>query len=296
MKVYQNVMVGIILVNYNGYEDTEECVRSIYASNAENYKIIIVDNYSTDDSRKKLNKLQKIYDIAVLFSDQNGGFSYGNNIGIKYALDHRCDYVLLLNNDTLVAPDFLDELLKPFNIFDNCGITIGKILYAREPDKIWYAGGSFNWKTSRTDHFHMNENNRLDGECMQSVTFATGCCMLISADTIKEIGYLDESYFMYDEDCDYCLRTLGNGKEIIYIPTAVIYHKISASAGRDSNFSQFYIIRNHYRIIRKYISSRNKPIAYMYYTVQTLFRCLKSQYSFSVYVKAVAAFMRSSRS
>lgn len=284
-------MVAIILVNYNGYEDTKECIESIIKSQETDYKIIVVDNCSTDDSKCRLMELQNNYDFQLLIANSNNGFSAGNNIGINYALKENFDYILLLNNDTIVSQNFLTKLLEGFNFSENCGATIGKIYFHSEPDKIWYAGGSISKKTARTEHFKYGMTDDGNGN-IEKVSFATGCFICLKKSVIESIGLLDEHFFLYEEDAEYSVRIQSNGYDIVYVPDSVIYHKVSASTGQGSPMSQYYSVRNKYYLIKISYKGFSKITAYMYCTTQFFFRCLKKQLKFKYYWAGLRAFMQ----
>ena len=150
--------VAIVIVNYNGWKDTVECLHSLEDITYKNFEVFIVDNASTDQSCEKLRKeIGKVSIRATLIEEtENKGFSAGNNIGIQYALEKQFDYFLMLNNDTLVKKDFLDELLNSFKL-ENVGAVIGQIYYASDRQKIWYAGGSLNKKSMKPSHFRYNQ-------------------------------------------------------------------------------------------------------------------------------------------
>ena len=151
--------VAIILVNYNGAEDTLECIASILKSQYENYKIIVVDNCSTDSSYEILDKQKEFYNFVLIKAKSNDGFSAGNNIGIKYALNNGADYILLLNNDTVVETDLIGYLLEGFKNSNNCGATICKIMCYPQKSIIWYGGGTLSKKTARTVHWKYGEKD-----------------------------------------------------------------------------------------------------------------------------------------
>lgn len=283
--------VAIILVNYNGAKDTIECLISLSACSYKGVAIIVVDNCSTDDSIPQLLSVQKQLGFVLLKSSENKGFSAGNNIGIRYALNSNADYVLLLNNDTLVEPNFLEKLINGFEGNPKCGVTIGKIYYENKRDTIWYAGGSLNLRTARTEHWSYGEKDKMSKAHPQKVTFATGCCLCLSRTLIETIGLLDERYFLYEEDAEYCFRILQAGYEIIYIPDAIIYHKVSSSTGVTSAKTQFYTMRNKYLMIQQHFKGINKIYAYSYSTVQMLYRCLKGELKFCYYFAALKAFV-----
>lgn len=283
-------MVAIILVNYNGAKDTIDCIKSLLVIEDVEYEIVVVDNCSTDDSLNKLRQFQKKYSFTLLQTEQNYGFSSGNNVGIRYA--RNADFYLLLNNDTVVRPDFLKKLIVEFQKNPKCGATTPKILYYSQPNTIWYAGGSFNRRTARSEHYHYNQNNNINDKFSQKVTFASGCCLCVSKSTIEKIGLLNEDFFLYEEDAEFCYRLIEAGFEIIYIPDSVVLHKVSASTGRGSPMSQYYTVRNKYSLIRMHFKGANKILAYLYCTAQFLCRCIKKELSFKYYRLGVKAFMR----
>lgn len=243
-----NNKVAVILVNYNGIADTVECIKSLQGSESYNeLTIVVVDNAS------KINEADDIKaefpDVITIRSEINGGFSAGNNIGIRWAIEHQYGYIMMLNNDTVVAPDMIKILKRKCN---SETAVAPKMLYYSEPEMVWYGGGTMNKKTGNAEHINMNTADRHDVEPVEC-SFATGCCIMLKAETIKNVGFLDESYFMYCEDTDYCIRLRNAGIKILYIPSAKLWHKISASTGGDeSAFSIYYITRNRIEVIKKY--------------------------------------------
>ena len=285
-------MVSIILVNYNGYQDTIECIKSLNKMDYAEYKVIVVDNCSTDNSFEVLQENKNEYNFELLKADENKGFSAGNNVGIKYALSQDCDYILLLNNDTVVETDFLTKLLEGFKYSDKCGATISKILFYSKPDTLWYAGGSLNSRTARTEHWGYNTKDMPDNNRMTKVSFATGCCLCMARETVEKIGLLDEDYFLYDEDAEYSYRIQKYGYDIIYVPQAIIYHKVSASTGAGSPMSQYYMVRNKYYFIKSNFVGLNKLSAYLYCTSQFLYRCIKKEIKLKYYMAGLKAFIK----
>lgn len=281
--------VSIILVNYNGYKDTIDCIKSLRTITYRNYEVIVVDNASKDQSVFILNDFLQEGEILIS-SKENGGFSAGNNIGIKYALEHDADYCLLLNNDTVVEADFLDKLVEGYEFSLKCGLTIGKILYESMRDTIWYAGGSLSKRTARVEHWNYQKKDTNMNTSMQRVTFATGCCMCLSRKTIETVGLMDESYFLYEEDADYCKRISDAGFDLVYAPLARIYHKVSASTGKMSKASQIYSLRNRYLFVRKRYHGINKILAYTFITLQTLARIIKGKQDFNCSISALSLF------
>jgi GT2 family glycosyltransferase len=250
-------LVYIILVNYNGYKDTIECVNSLKKINYNNYKIILVDNASSDDSAKILK--QKLNDCEIIKSKKNLGFAGGNNLGIKYSLDHKADYILLLNNDTIVEPQFLNNMLNSFSIGSKIGIVGCKIMYYSQKNIIWYGGGYIDWFKFIGVHYGMRQIDK--GQCnnKKEMDFVTGCCMLVRREVFEKIGLLAEDYFMYFEDVDFCAKVKNAGFVIWYNPEAVIYHKVGlSSGGEESPFSIEWCTRNRLLFMDKYKNNVNK--------------------------------------
>lgn len=256
MDIYNQPLVCIILVNYNGYEDTKDCVKSIRDISYKNYKIVIVDNCSNPEQQDKLHNDESLNNAAVIiYAKKNNGFSEGNNIGIEWAKKIGADYVLLLNNDTVVTPLFLTELVDCAERHSDAAITIGSIKYYSDPENYWYFGGNYNRDigvTTVCDYVDNPPKNEIN------VTFATGCLMLIKMSYIKTFGELSTDFFLYSEDTEYSLRALNNGQLIYWQPTALIYHKVSRSTKTNSPFQQYYLIRNNLYIAKKYCRNFRK--------------------------------------
>ncbi|WP_039657096.1 glycosyltransferase family 2 protein [Clostridium tyrobutyricum] len=272
-------LVYIILVNYNGHKDTIECINSFKKINYKNYKIIIIDNESSDDSLNVLKK--KTNGCIIIESKKNLGFAGGNNLGIKYALDHSADYIMLLNNDTLVKTDFLANMLNSFSKDKKVGLVGCKIMYYPEKNIIWYGGGYIDWFKFIGAHYGMKQidNGQCDDE--KEIDFMTGCCMLIKAKIFEKVGFLPEDYFMYFEDVDFCVKIKNFGYKIWYNPKAVIYHKVGlSSGGEESPFSIEWCTRNRLLFMNKHksnVSSLNFILSKIFFYFTRLIRYL--QYS-----------------
>ena len=285
-------MIYVVLVNYNGTKDTIECIESLKESNYREFQIIVVDNCSSDNSVDVLKQYQKKEDFILVPLHSNNGFSAGNNIGIRYAISQDADFIWLLNNDTLVEPDTMDNLLNPFINHSLCGATTAKIFYENDRKRIWYAGGSINDKTSRTEHWRIDEIDNDKNEPLTSVTFSSGCCIFLSREAVERAGLMDESYFLYEEDAEYCIRIRKAGFEIIYNPEAVVYHKVSSSTGESSPLKQYYSVRNRYSLIRNMFHKKNKKTAYLYATAQMVYRCIKRELKFKFFFSGVIGFLK----
>ena len=287
--------VSIILVNYKNYKDTIKCLDSLKKVMYQNLSIIVVDNNSKDDSFEILKEYEDDR-IIVMESGFNGGFAFGNNFGIRKALENDSDYVLLLNNDTVVDSDFLMPLLQVAENDKHVGIVTSRIMFYPDTDRIWYAGGKVDWNNLRANHCGLGEKISEKFSQKSTVDFASGCCMLIPKNTIKEVGLLPEEYFMYYEDMDYCIMVADKGLKIEYVPESVIYHCVSSSSGGDeSPFTVEWQARAR-RIFWKKYAQRFSIIKKIYIPIKcdcrTVVKCLIGKNK----IGKVRAFVRSYRS
>ena len=284
-------MVFIILVNYNGFPDTAECIRSLQSVRSPAFRLIVVDNGSTDNSPEALRALREECPFELLEAGENLGFSAGNNLGIRYALSEGADYVLLLNNDTLVTESFLEGLLFPFGDHPLCGASTCRIRYADRPDVLWYAGGSVSARTGRTRHFGFGRPDAESDASVWPVSFASGCCLCLKREAIEKTGLLDEDYFLYEEDADYCLRLAEKDFEIDYVPDSVIAHQVSAAVRKLPSAAAPYLIRSKYMLSQKRLPPLRRPFAYLFCTAQHIVRSVKGEYTFHDLRRGIASFL-----
>lgn len=270
--------ISIIIVNYNTPDDTKAVVQSLREIEHQGfeYKIIVVDN----GSKEPLNFTGAFYKqhprLEILRSESNLGFSGGNNLGIQHAIDHYdSDYYLLLNSDTVVKADFLQELFKLMKKDAKIGLAVSKIYFHRgyeyfansylEAEKhrvLWYAGGKVDWTNLLAYHIGIDEVDRGHFDQVSDTDFATGCVTLISREVMERIGPLDDRYFLYSEDVDYSLRVREAGLKVIYCPTSVVYHKIGRSTGgAGSPLQQYYQTRNRIFLTMRHAPWRSKLTA-----------------------------------
>lgn len=278
--------VAIILVNYKGYEDTVECVKSILDIYYDNFKIFIVDNYSPDMNRLRADRFLAD-NTEIIYSKSNLGFSGGNNLAIEIAIRKGFDYITLLNNDTTVEPDFLNELMKVAQSNSSIGAVTGKIFYYSRRNCVWSAGGDYNRKTGITIQYSGPDNEHFNND--KEITFATGCLLMFRSDIVKKIGMLDETYFLYSEDTDYCQRIIDAGYKLMYSSKAIIYHKVSASTGDKSPMQQRYMMRNALYMIKKF--SPNPRMAYVRITIQMIKHIIRGRNNLISTVKGYCDFL-----
>lgn len=240
--------VGIVIVNYNGLNYQNDAIRSIKGQKYSNYEIIVVDNNSTDGSVEALEK--EFPDVFVIKTGDNLGVAAGNNIGIQCALDHKAEYIMLLNNDIILGDDLISTLVKKAS--SNI-ITVPKIYYYDRKKFIWSAGGCVDWKTGIPKHYGTDQSDTTAFSIERHVEIAPTCCMLIHRNIFRKVGKMDERYFMYYDDTDFCIRANMKGFKILYVPSAVMWHKVSSSSGgSQSRIYSYYIARNLLYFIKKF--------------------------------------------
>jgi GT2 family glycosyltransferase len=222
--------------------DTIDCITSLKRIEYSNYHILVVDNGSTDGSVVGIKAA--FPDIRLLETHENLGFAGGNNRGIKLALEDGADYVLLLNNDTEVDSNFLSELVKAAESSQGVGIVGSKIYYYSEPKQLWFAGGRINFYTGDTHHIGERELDEGKYDRIGDTGYVSGCSMLIKRKVLEDIGTLDETFFLYYEDSDFCARARRHGYRIVYAPASVVWHKVSSTAGKVKDLQLFYGTRN----------------------------------------------------
>ncbi len=254
--------VYIIVLNWNGKNDTLECIKSLQKIDYNNYKIVVVDNGSKDDSVFEIKK--QFSEVKIIENKKNLGFSGGNNVGVRDAINNGADYVLLINNDTTVEEKFLSKLVELGESDKKIGILGSKICFYNEPNRIWFAGGKINWLKNKGTHIGLDEIDNRQYDKTKKVDYLTGCCLLIKREVIEKVGILAEDYFLYYEDTDFSLRVKNTGYKVIYVPKSKIYHKISRSTNPGSSNYIYYHTRNGLALAKRNGSFLNKIILYPY--------------------------------
>lgn len=242
--------VAIILINLNQEIHTQECIESLRKVTYKPIDIILIDNCSVDGSGDRLRI--DFPDVIFHQTKENLGFAGGNNAGIKIALEHNADYIMLLNNDTIVDPDFIQPLIEYAQKNPDCGSQSCKIYFYSKPNTFWYAGGIFNVHKALGKHRGMFETDQRQYDDIMDIDFATGCMMFTTREVIEKIGLLDEDFFIYFEDADWCLRARSHGMRCIYNPKSKIWHKVSVTNRIDSPFYLYLTMRNKIFILRKH--------------------------------------------
>jgi GT2 family glycosyltransferase len=256
----------VVLLNWNSNEMTAECIRSLLAMDGADFEILVVDNGSTDGSVEMLT--QEFPQITVLPQVHNLGFAAGCNVGMRHALATDAEYVLLLNNDTLVAPDFMREMLAVIASDPRAGAVCPKIYFADQPNLLWYAGAEFSLWTSRFKIRGWRQIDRRQFDQNLEITQGTGCAMLVRCSALRNVGLLDEQFWAYAEDLDWSLRLLKGGYRLAFAPKARLWHCCGATSVRamgsgSQAIRQFYSTRNMIFVARKHLRWWQMPTYFL---------------------------------
>jgi len=221
--------ICILILNWNGAGDTLDCLRSLTPLMSDQVVPLVIDNGSTDGSVSQIRTAFPRVELLEL--SQNLMYAGGNNAGLAWAAQRHFDYVVFLNNDTTVEPDFLEPLLVAFQAADRVGMTAPLMCYAAQPDRVWYGGGQVNLWTGNIAHRHIRESIQQVAPQVVETEYITGCCLMMPTPLAVELGGFDPGFKMYGEDVDLSLRCREWGYHLRFVPKSRIYHKVSASVG-----------------------------------------------------------------
>ena len=224
--------VYVVIVNWNGWEDTAECLRSCLRLRGVRHIPVVVDNGSTDGSVGRLRTL--FPELRVIANETNLGFAAACNVGIRSAIEAGAEFVWLLNNDTVVDPDALAELVRVLQTRRAAAFAGSKIYYADRPDELWFAGGDLPFFGSEPRHHGLDETDTGYHDEVMACGFITGCSLLVRTSVIAAIGLMPEAYFVYWEDVDWNERAAAVGFQRLYVPASRVWHKVSASSNGPS--------------------------------------------------------------
>ncbi|MCX5778201.1 MAG: glycosyltransferase family 2 protein [Elusimicrobia bacterium] len=250
--------VAVVIVNFNGLEYSSACIDSLLHIDYPNSRIVMVDNGSSDSSGSMLVQSYEGKIEPILLS-VNGGVTGGNNAGIEYALKNNFDYVLFLNNDTEVHPSFLTGLIDA-SLSDGQALVVPKIVCYFDQRRLdHWIGSDIDWWTSRPIGYHYYPLESEEMNRKQRIGVASTCCLLVPLSVIRQIGLMDEDYFMYYDDADFTLRASRAGYSMIYEPASVVFHKCNKTTGtkQPSLFEYYLVNRNIFYFYGKFC---NRPI------------------------------------
>ena len=270
----ERVKVSIIIVNWNRKDDTLECLSALSKCSLSKIEaqIIVIDNASTDGSIEAIRAFDiKDFDLKLIKNQKNLGFAKPNNQGILAAKVWGADFILLVNNDLLVSENLIEKLVSVAKEHPRVGAISPKIYFSKgfefHKDRykktevgrvIWYAGGDIDWDNVIGSNHGVDDVDEGQYEKTLETDFATGACMLLRAEALKQVGILDEKYFMYLEDGDISVRLKKHGWGVLYTPKAHAWHKVAQSSGIGSELNDYFITRNRLYFGLKYAPLRAK--------------------------------------
>jgi GT2 family glycosyltransferase len=266
--------IAIVILNWNGLQDTLECLESLKTIVYPNYVIVVIDNGSKGNDAEIIK--EKFGDfVCVIEEEKNLGFTGGCNVGIRWALHSGAKYVLLLNNDIVVDPDFLIELVNVAQNDWQIGIVGPKAYYYEDPKKIAYAGGKVNFWTGKVSFIGKNatDDGRFDN--IEEVDFVGGSALLIKEGTIRRIGLLNEMYFAYYEETEWCTKARKAGFKVVYVPKARIWDK-GPKRGK-SELAMYYLTRNRFLFVKRNSSSNQLIVFNIFFLTTDLLGQMKNK-------------------
>ncbi len=267
-------LVYVVILTWNHLADTLACLETVQHLTYPRYRLLVVDNASTDGTPATI--AARFPAVEVIVNAANLGYAAGNNVGLRRALEAGADYVLLLNNDTLVAPDMLYELVAAALADQRAGLLSPKMYYADHPDRLWYAGARQQPLTLAAVHTHRDELDTVQPQTPQAVDYVFGCGMLIRRAVLEEVGLLDPGYFMYYEDADFCLRVRAAGYRLLYVPRARLWHRVAASTQEQRPLWFYYRAQSRGRLLRQHNHGAGLAFAYVYHTLSGLWTTIKA--------------------
>lgn len=246
--------VSIIILNWNGWKDTLECLQSVQKINYPNFHVLVVDNGSRDESVAQIR--QAFPDVALLETGKNLGYAGGNNAGIAQVLNEQASFILLLNNDTVVDPDILTAFVGAASVCPSAGIFGAKSYYYSKPETIWALGG--NWDRSAMEIMFICQGKAdTAASCVRpfEVDYVIGCALFCRVDMIRNIGMMEEAFFLNFEEMDWCYRARAAGYFSYAVPGAQLWHKIGVSVGgAESPLWKYFMTRNELLWARRHLS------------------------------------------
>ena len=260
-------MVTIIILNYNGWRDTIDCLESLSKQTYKELRIVVADNGSQDDSVRQITTWAKSHNpqLHILPLGENYGFAKGNNMAIQHMQSFPTDYFMCLNNDTILEPDCIEKLVAYANTHPEISSFIPEIRFFSQPDILWNAGGRLAFG-GRRYYFASEPAKRLQGITELPVTFVTGCALLVHAKLVQEQPLFTERFFFGEEDYCFSLRMREEKRRMVCLPGAIIYHKVNASIDAFPSYNKLFIY-----LLNRIIDLRTYYPTYKYLAWITLY-------------------------
>jgi hypothetical protein len=274
---FEHPRVDIIVLNWNGREDTLRCLSSLRKIEDTPVHVIVVDNASTDDSVPVMRSSFPGTDwLTILENRENLGYTGGNNAGIRLAMERGADYLWLLNNDTTVEPDSLARLIRTAQVYPKAGLIGPKILQMEDPSRAYAMAGRLNLWFPWPNRMEGEPSGLVTGDPFE-VDFLSGAAILIRREFVEKVGLLDDRFFFYWEENDWCERGRKIGYVSLLVPDAVVYHKGGGTSGKGWNeFTAYYLVRNWIFFMRKHGRPRHWITFLPFLTLSLMYWGLKA--------------------
>lgn len=263
--------VVVLIVSFNGGSDLLECLDSVKRQRYANLRVIVVDNGSTDDSGDRVRRAHP--DVEVLRIEPNEGLAPGFNAGIARAMEMDCRYVLLLNDDVVIARDFLEQAVAVAIVEPRAASVTGPVFYWDEPERLWYAGAEILWWLGKTYHIGRRVIWGPAFRSPRKLGYASGAAALYNVAALRAVGGWDERYFLVFEDSDWCVRARRAGWYHRYVPGPKAWHKVSASVGGEkAPLYLYFLFRNNIRFMRRHARLWHWPSFLAFFALESLVR------------------------
>ena len=260
--------VTTIVINWGLQEETLKCLRSLEQLDLP-CRVIVVDNGSGDGSVEYIAR--HFPQIELIALPSNVGFGPACNLAITRVLqDETCNYIFLLNNDALIHPRALSELLSTAQDCPKAGILGSKVYYHNEPDKIWYAGARKRWGVLAAADTGRGQTDHGQFDTLREVDYVFGTAMLIRRSVFERIGLFDEQFFLYLEDMDFCLRAQEAGFSLLFVPQAHVWHKGSASTANHNGMRKYHFVKSTVHFAKKHTSLASSLPAFIFWMLVLL--------------------------
>lgn len=248
---------AVVVLNWNGLAKTRECLASLRTLDYPGLEVILVDNASTDGSVEMVRR--EFPEVVLVVNDTNRGVAGGRNVGMRLAMERGARWMLLLDNDTVVDPGLVRELVALGDADPRVGILGAKIYFEGEGNVLWGIGGGMDLRRCHFDIRGFGEEDRGQYDVACEVPYVMGCAQMVRRRVIDAVGYMDEGFVTYfAEDTDLCLRAKAAGLKSIVAPRAIVWHKVArgAAGSRTTGNDNFYILkgRNLIYFMRKHAS------------------------------------------
>lgn len=289
------VRVGLVTVTYNSGSVLSDFLDSFASLSGVDARLYVVDNNSTDGTPERLKAIRDPK-VSVILNEDNAGIAIGNNQGIEAARVDSCDWILLINNDTLFDPDFVSRLVGTAS--DRGLKIVSPLIAATEPPgSDWYSDGKIHaWRAMQAKHVGMGDTLRAPIGDPYVVDYASTCALLVHPSVFEAVGLMDPVYFVYGDDVDFCLRATRAGFDYHVEPRAVLVHKASSLTGEFTGpFAARWISRNWVVVARRHATKLQLLTGAVFIGAWTVARLLTRRDSLKVTRWRVAAFLEGSR-